>query len=205
MSYYAKIEGAFVIPIENIAPLRDLLLEERETEPRMPIGQRDVFCEEIRSFFLQKTELFFSVYKNEKNPDCIEFSVNDSGNYDKDIFKDLMCKFSRFCAPAHVPEFYFRGEDSEIWKLVFDKEKDDVVELKGTELYEVDTSCGRLSAVSYDDGCAKGIQIMLNDEIITAIDVLNENDGVPGEVRTLIYANTDNPDEPSHCITVPQL
>lgn len=205
MSYYAKVKGAFVIPIENVAPLRDLLLEERETEPRMPscIKQRDAFCEEIRSFFLQKIGLFFSIYKKENNPDCIEFSINDICNYDEAIFAYLMGKIYRFCVPLHVPVFYFRGEDDETWKLVFNKEKDEVVELAGNELYEVNTSCGRLSAVSYDDGCAKGIQIMLNDEIIAAIDVLNENDGVPGEVRALIYANTDV-DEPSHCITIPQ-
>lgn len=46
---------------------------------------------------------------------------------------------------------------------------------------------------------------MLDDEIKTAIDVLNENDGVPGEVRALIYANTENPEEPSHCITIPKI
>ena len=112
-----------------------------------------------------------------------------------------MYKISCFCAPAHVPEFYCRGEDGAIWKLVFDKEKNEVVELAGNELYEVDTSCGRLRAVSYDDGCAKGIQIMLDDKIITAIDVLNENDGVPGEVRALIYANKDL-DEPTECLHI---
>lgn len=115
MSYYVKVEGSFIVPIENIAPLRDLLLEERESEPRMPscIKERTEFCEEIRSF-LQKIGLFFSIYKNEKNPDCIEFNTNDICNYDENIFTDLIYKFSRFCAPAHVPEFYFRGDDGEI-------------------------------------------------------------------------------------------
>ena len=202
MSYYVKVEGSFIVPIENIAPLRDLLLEEKESEPRMPscIKERTEFCEEIRSF-LQEIGLFFSIYKNEKNPDCVEFNVDDSFNCGKDIFTNLMYKISRFCAPAHVPEFYFRGDDGDIWKLVFDKEKNEVVELAGSELYEVDTSCGRLKAVSYDDGCAKGIQIMLDDKIITAIDVLNKNDGVPGEVRALIYANKDL-DEPTECFHI---
>ena len=202
MSYYVKVEGSFIVPIENIAPLRDLLLEEKESEPRMPscIKERTEFCEEIRSYLI-KTGLFFSIFKNEKNPDCIEFNVDDSFNYNEDIFTNLMYKISRFCAPTHVPEFYFRGEDGEIWKLIFDKEKNEVVELSGNELYEVDTSCGRLKAVSYDDGCAKGIQIMLDDKIITAIDVLNKNDGVPGEVRALIYANKDL-DEPTECLHI---
>ena len=112
-----------------------------------------------------------------------------------------MYKISRFCAPKHALEFYFKGENGEIWKFVFDKEKNMVVELAGNELYEVDTSCGRLKAVSYDNGCARGIQILLDDEIITAIDVLNENDGVPGEVRALVYANKDL-DEPTECLHI---
>ena len=202
MSYYVKVEGSFIVPIENIAPLRDLLLEEKESKPRMPscIKERTEFCEEIRSF-LQEKGLFFSIYKNEKNPDCIEFNVDDSFNCGKDIFTNLMYKISRFCAPAHVPEFYFRSDDGDIWKLVFDKEKNEVVELAGNELYEVNTSCGRLKAVSYDDGCARGIQIMLNDYIIAAVDVINENNGIPGEVRALVYANKDL-DEPTECLHI---
>ena len=46
---------------------------------------------------------------------------------------------------------------------------------------------------------------MLDKEIITAIDDLNENDSVPGEVKALIYANTENSDELSHCITMQKI
>ena len=71
-------------------------------------------------------------------------------------------------------------------------------------MYEQETSAGTLKAATYDDGCAQGIQIMLNGRIISVIDVL-EADGSenPGEVRALIYASADS-DEPTHCITIPQ-
>ena len=66
---------------------------------------------------------------------------------------------------------------------------------------KINTALGLLEAKSYDDGCAKGIQICFNGQIISAIDVLNESGGVPGEARALIYAKKDV-DEPTECIHI---
>ena len=65
----------------------------------------------------------------------------------------------------------------------------------------IKTSLGDLKAVVYDDGCAKGIQIKLNDQILAAIDVLNGSGGIPGEARALIYAKKES-DEPTDCFHI---
>ena len=106
----------------------------------------------------------------------------------------MMGMVSRFCATAHIPEFYFRGEDNEIWKLVYDKETKTVIKSEGQEIYEINTPFGNLKAQSYDDGCANGIKILLNDEIITAVDILKKTDTAPAEIRALVYNDGDEPE-----------
>lgn len=65
----------------------------------------------------------------------------------------------------------------------------------------IETSLGELRATVYDDGCAKGIQIKLNDQIIAAIDVLNNSGSIPGEARALVYSKKES-DEPTDCFHI---
>lgn len=202
MSYYANVVGAFVVPVENLIPLRDFLVRGKETEPRIPksLKERDAVAEEIR-VFLKESGYFFSVYKNEcfiKNQ-CIEFCLNGDFNYDEDEFFSVMKKIPRFCAPKHEIEFCFAGEDAENWKFVWDSKEECFRNLSGQVVYDVPTALGQLSVRAYDDGCAKGIQIILDGNIVSAVDVLNEKDGVPGEARALVYSKKDI-DEPTSCI-----
>ena len=203
MSYYAKVDGEFVVPVDNLYPLRELLINGKGVSGKIPknITERNIWCEDIRSFLKNNLDLSFSLYKNSSLQGCINFEVDDTFNYNEEAFIEIMENFSRFCTTTHIPEFYFRGEDNEIWKLVYDKETAAVIRSEGQEIYEINTSFGKLKAQSYDDGCAKGIQICLNGQIISAIDVLNESGGVPGEARALIYAKKDV-DEPTECIHI---
>ena len=195
MSYYVKVDGEFVVPVENLYPLREFLVNGIEVSEKIPknITERNIWCEDIRSFLKKNLALSFSLYKNSSLQGCINFEVNDTLNYNEEAFVEIMEKFSRFCTTVHIPEFYFRGEDDEIWKLVYDKEIKTVIKLDGQEIYEINTPFGELKVRSYDDGCANGIQILLNDEIITAVDVLKNTDNAPAEIRALVYNDGDEP------------
>lgn len=66
---------------------------------------------------------------------------------------------------------------------------------------EFKTSAGIITTRLYDDGCAKGIQILLNDEIVAMLDVYEPSEGeIEGEARVLVYKKYS--DEPNYCITV---
>lgn len=58
------------------------------------------------------------------------------------------------------------------------------------EELKIDTSVGSLTAEPYDDGCAKGIKISVNGDIVALIDVTEEE-----EIRLIGYK--ENYDEPS--------
>ena len=195
MSYYAKVDGEFVVPVENLFSLKELLLDGKEVSKKIPknITERNIWCEDIRSFLQKSLKLTFSVYKSSPLQECVSIEVNDTFNYDEEAFIEMMGMISRFCTTAHIPEFYFRGEDNEIWKLVYDKETKTVIKAEGQEIYEIDTPFGKLKVQSYDDGCANGIKILLNDEIITAVDVLKKTDNTPAEIRALVYGDGDEP------------
>ena len=63
------------------------------------------------------------------------------------------------------------------------------------------TSAGIITTRFYDDGCAKGIQILLDDEIVAMLDVYEPSEGeTEGEARVLVYKKDF--DEPTHCITI---
>lgn len=63
------------------------------------------------------------------------------------------------------------------------------------------TSAGVITTNFYDDGCAKGIQVLLNDEIVAMLDVYEPSEGeTEGEARVLVYQKDS--DEPNYCITV---
>lgn len=63
------------------------------------------------------------------------------------------------------------------------------------------TSAGEITTRFYDDGIAKGVQVMLNGEIVAMLDVYEPNEGeTEGEARVLVYCNDD--DEPTECITI---
>ena len=68
------------------------------------------------------------------------------------------------------------------------------------------TSAGVISTQFYDDGIAKGIQILLNDTIVAMLDVYEPVDGeAEGEARVLVYkASYDEgeEEEPIECITI---
>ena len=41
----------------------------------------------------------------------------------------------------------------------------------------------KITTREYDDGCARGIQILINDEIVAAVDITRSDD----EIRILVY------------------
>ena len=63
------------------------------------------------------------------------------------------------------------------------------------------TSAGKITTKYYDDGIAKGIQILLDDTVVALLDVFESVSGeMEGEARVLVY-NKDC-DEPIECITI---
>ena len=65
------------------------------------------------------------------------------------------------------------------------------------------TSAGKITTRFYDDVCAKGIQIFLDDEIVVMLDVYEPAEGeTEGEARVLVYQKAPDLDEPTHCITI---
>jgi hypothetical protein len=65
------------------------------------------------------------------------------------------------------------------------------------------TSAGTITTRFYDDGIAKGIQVLLDDEIVVMLDVYEPSEGeIEGEARVLVYHKSPEFDEPTHCITI---
>ena len=60
---------------------------------------------------------------------------------------------------------------------------------------KIETAAGTLIAQPYDDGCAKGMKLIIKDEIIGMCDVTED-----GEIRLLGYH--DGSDEPSICYSI---
>ena len=71
---------------------------------------------------------------------------------------------------------------------------------------EIETSAGIASTVVYDDGCAKGIHVLLDDNIVCSLDVYDaQEDNTEGEARVLVYKKEYGEDEeesPIDCITI---
>lgn len=71
---------------------------------------------------------------------------------------------------------------------------------------EMETSAGKITTRFYDDGCAKGIQILLNNTIVAMLDVYEPKEGESeGEARVLVYKKdyTENEEaNPIACITI---
>lgn len=55
--------------------------------------------------------------------------------------------------------------------------------------------CMKIEARKYDDGCARGIQIFVNDEIVAAVDITRPDD----EIRIISYK--EGIDEPIDIIS----
>jgi hypothetical protein len=70
----------------------------------------------------------------------------------------------------------------------------------------IQTSAGFVKTQIYDDGCANGIQILLNDDIVCALDVYEPSEGeLEGEARVLVYKTEYTEDEeeaPIVCISI---
>lgn len=68
------------------------------------------------------------------------------------------------------------------------------------------TSAGIITTEFYDDGIAKGIQILLDGNIVAMLDVYEAQDGeIEGEARVLVYKKEYTEDEeeaPIECITI---
>lgn len=68
------------------------------------------------------------------------------------------------------------------------------------------TSAGVISTRLYDDGMAKGIQILLDDTIVAILDVYEPSEGeAEGEARVLVYKKEYDEDEeeaPTECVTI---
>lgn len=61
------------------------------------------------------------------------------------------------------------------------------------------TKAGVITTRFYDDGIAKGVEILLNDEIVCMLDVMEHP--TEGGSRLIVYANY-NEDEPTHIIEI---
>ena len=70
----------------------------------------------------------------------------------------------------------------------------------------METSAGAITTKFYDDGCAKGVQILLDDIIVAMLDVYEPLCGeTEGEARVLVYKKdyTENEeDAPIECVTI---
>lgn len=70
----------------------------------------------------------------------------------------------------------------------------------------IQTSAGTASSMSYDDGCAKGIHIFLDEEIVCSLDVYEPEEGeTEGEARVLAYKKEyadDEEESPIACISI---
>lgn len=68
------------------------------------------------------------------------------------------------------------------------------------------TSAGTITTKFYDDRCAKGIQIMLDGNIVAMLDVYEPEEGEgDGEARVLVYKKDyaeDEEEAPIECITI---
>lgn len=67
------------------------------------------------------------------------------------------------------------------------------------------TSAGTISTRTYDDSCAKGIQVLLDDTIVAMLDVYEPKEGESeGEARVLIYKKDYPEDEeaPIACVSI---
>ena len=64
------------------------------------------------------------------------------------------------------------------------------------------TSAGVITTQFYDDGCAKGIQVLLDGNIVAMLDVYEEPNG---EARVLVYKMEyaeGEEEAPIECITI---
>lgn len=62
----------------------------------------------------------------------------------------------------------------------------------------METKAGVITTRFYDDGVAKGIQVLLDGEIVCMLDVM---EGEYEGVRLIVYSEYDE-DEPTHIIDV---
>lgn len=61
------------------------------------------------------------------------------------------------------------------------------------------TKMGVIQARTYDDGVAKGVELLLDGEIICMLDVMEHH--TEGGTRLIVYAE-HNEDEPTHIIEI---
>ena len=61
------------------------------------------------------------------------------------------------------------------------------------------TKAGEVRARFYDDGCAKGVEILLNGMIVCMLDVMEHQ--TEGGTRLIVYAEHSE-DEPTHIIEI---
>ena len=72
--------------------------------------------------------------------------------------------------------------------------------------YIIESSAGTITTEAYDDGCAKGIKILLDGNIVCMLDVYEaKEDETEGEARILVYKKEYSEDEeeaPIACIPI---
>lgn len=64
---------------------------------------------------------------------------------------------------------------------------------------KVKTNVGVITAVPYDDGMGKGIQLLLDDDLVCMLDVMTHP--TEGGTRLIVYADYYE-DEPTHIIDI---
>ena len=63
----------------------------------------------------------------------------------------------------------------------------------------IETNAGAITAVPYDDGMGKGIQLLMNGDIVCMLDVMEHP--TEGGTRLIVYSEYYE-DEPTHVIDV---
>ena len=153
------------------------------------------------------------------------FGENFARTIDDDMLEKFNCLFRRIGYDKNFSRF--NEEDKEIvstFEAFLAKEHSlteaadfvyyEAASFLSVQLFDIPAPCdiqtseGLATAIAYDDGCAKGVQIWLDDNIVCALDVYEkEFDGQEygGEARVLVYKKEyaeDEEEAPIACITI---
>ena len=126
---------------------------------------------------------------------CVKVFRKESYHTDDKIFEcllkptdmvNLFGDYELFCIGKHTNNDYFTIS-------VFIYKPEDGMQ----------TSAGIIRAQCYNDGLAKGIKILLDDNVVAMLDIYEAEDGeTEGEARVLVYQQKSDFDEPTHCISI---
>ena len=126
-----------------------------------------------------------------------------TSSFDEDDVKllaafEIFLRVEKDCSLYDEADYIYYGDKSYLSVQLFDVPAP----------CDIQTSAGMATAVAYNDGCAKGVQIWLDDDIVCALDVYEKEFDAQecgGEARVLAYKKeyAENEEEaPIACITI---